>query len=392
MHVWQPQWYDNRTTATVAHAKNASQVVLKDARVIFFACNGVTLGGPQYRCMDTARAMTSQGVPAICIPNCEPKTLARLEGLHFDGIVFVKTIPMHFQLLHNVVRRATCRLLLDAMDLNPQFQRTSCNDAKTLRLFDGTIANTRTSWSQIRHYCPALANATAATSLHFIEHFHTVTHRVSDGTQWPARPNALLLMEHRVFPNEKAFCAPLGNALRSAGVKFDCNPLWGGPNANTNRVHYFSRALHLSIDEVNRRIGEEGPGPLFTASFTHYDLLVQWYTTKTAQRLNNALATGVPTIALTNAAFEEVVAGTPDILLVHNYSELTSAAMALAKSKAYRRRVSDAGIAVAKRFSREAITLRYLSALDISVSGRLGGCQASSTRKWLTESRRARDT
>ncbi len=48
-----------------------------------------------------------------------------------------------------------------------------------------------------------------------------------------------------------------------------------------------------------------GTGDLFTRVFAQYDLLIQWFHSNAAQRLTNALATGVPVIALWTPTFEE---------------------------------------------------------------------------------------
>ena len=353
----------------------AAAPTLAEARVAFFACNGVALGGPQYRCVETARALTARGVPTICVTNCGRPTLEQLRGRQLDGIVFVKTVPNDFGMLRSVVRPATRTLLLDAADLNPGFQKVACRDERILKLFDGTIVHTQTSWEEIRKQCPLLGNRTDATALHYIEHFHLVTRRISDGSRWPkpseSPPRALLLMEHRVFPTESAFCKPIEAALPPT-MRFDCHPLWGGPNAHKSRVNFFSGKLAMNVSDVERHLEERGAAELFTATYAKYDLLLQWYETRTSQRLINALATGLPVVALTNTAFEEAVAGAADVLLVHNHSELAAETRRLAASRAYRRRVSDAGFAVAERFSVSSITARYMAALGLKrrASGR----------------------
>ena len=49
-----------------------------------------------------------------------------------------------------------------------------------------------------------------------------------------------------------------------------------------------------------------GVGAMFTEVYSQFDLLVQWWPTEgSVQRLTNAIATGIPVIALTCRAFEE---------------------------------------------------------------------------------------
>lgn len=172
-----------------------------------------------------------------------------------------------------------------------------------LRHFDGAIALSRIAWQQISASCPVLANTTR--EVHYIEHFHSVTRRVSDGSLWPARPQALMVMEHRVLPTARPFCVNLSKAL-GPEVDFSCNPLWGGMAAPSSRLGFLSQALKMSGGEVQARMAAFlGTGDLFTRVFAQYDLLIQWFHSNAAQRLTNALATGVPVIALWTPTFEE---------------------------------------------------------------------------------------
>lgn len=328
----------------------------------FVSCNGVSLGGAQLRCLETARMMSARGMASTCIKDCTSSTMRALAARKPRAIVFLKTLPHDFNLLF-LVRAATPTLLLDTMDLSPTYHAASCKHPQAIHRLDGVIVNNRASWARIKYDCPRLA----AKRVHYIEHFHSVPRRLSNGSRWRVSPRALLLMEHRVLPSAKPWCKGLKDAM-SPTMRFDCRPLWGGPNARRSRENFFKFSLGLSTTAVQWITSRHlGAGEMFNAVYQKYDVLLQWWpTTGSAQRLLNALATGIPVIAIDCPAFAEAVAGHPDVLLVRNLSEVAAATTALARSPAFRARVSNAGLAVADRFSPDSIAYKYRRAFNAS--------------------------
>lgn len=349
---------------------------LREARVVFLSCIGYRDGGPQLRCLETARAMRARGVPALCVTNCFFKTL-RLIVEHarrpLQAVVIVKASMgrADIEYVRRELRPITCNMLHDTMDLNPKIHWTHkmpCYNGSYAQMLTGVIANNEAAWQHLRDICPALSNATqAGLPVHTIEHFHSVTRRVSDGDSWPSKPRALLVMEHHAEDSSNwGFCTTIRQALPPE-VDFNCAPLWSGKAANS-RLHFFTRELNLTRNEVHERMSRPmGTGELFTAVFARYHLLLQWHASNSAQRLLNALATGVPVVAKTNAAFRAVLPRTSKskVLLVSNHSELFSVVAALAASNAYRRQVSDAGVALANLYSVNRTVSRYLSAFRV---------------------------
>jgi hypothetical protein len=336
---------------------------LSKAQVVFVACNGISLGGGQIRCLETARVLSARGTPSRCLTDCSAATLTPLSTLRLRAVVFIRTLPADDRLLARI-RPAACTWLLDSLDMSSLFHKRSCEDRRAHQFLDGVIVNNRASWTRLVSECPRLVKS---RPVHMIEHFHSVTHRVSDGTRWSLKkPRALLVQEHRV-KGSVGFCTRIQHALPQ-GMGFDCNPLWGGPNAAKNRIRFL--AEHLGLErEVVKSIATQhlGTGAMYTAVYEKYDLLVQWLpTNSSAQRLLNALATGVPVVAQACPTFTEAAAGHPDVLLAHNHSELQTMAQQLASSDAFRRRVSNAGVAVASRFSPDLIHQLYLRAFNAS--------------------------
>ena len=341
---------------------------LSRARVVFIACNGVKLGGAQLRCVETARLMSSHGVPSICIDGrfrnstdagrgCTEKFLQPLAGRKFRAIVFCKSLPSE-ALLRSIVRPATQTLLLDSMDLDPGYHASACRTPSVISLFDGYITNNNLSMTILKQKCPQLSNVNM--SMIQIEHFHSVTRRVAYGK--PELRRALLVQEHRVY-DIPGWCGKIQQSLPRR-TRFDCRPLWGGAASIQNRFEFLRKENQLSVP-LATVIGSQylGVGAMFTSIYQRYDLLIQcWATTGSVQRLTNALATGVPVIALTCPAFEEAFGWHPDVLLVANHEELRQMASKLNASAAFRMRVSNAGVEAANAFSRERIATQYINA------------------------------
>ena len=330
---------------------------LEAATVAFVACNGIDHGGPQLRCVETARLLTLHGMAAICWGGhgrCSSPSMQHLltTARKLEAIVFCKSLPSG-DTLQRVVRPLSLTLVLDTMDLSPRYH-PACKNAHVTALLNGVIANSPTAWRLISHECPALATKDVV----LIEHFHSVTRRVSHGEAAPRR--ALLVQEHRAFGN---FCSSIAEHLPET-TTFDCNPLWGGAAAADSRERFFMRQLSLPRAIV-RSIASQprGAAALFTTVFSKFDLLLQWWPTSgSAQRLANALATGIPAIALTCQAFEDAF-GRSGVLLAHNLSELRTMARTLDASATVRAGVSNAGVAAAAAMSPDAIATLYRRAL-----------------------------
>lgn len=333
------------------------EVSLADAQVAIVACMGLSLGAAQIRCLETARALTARGTASICLPGCGADTLRRMSGLRLLGVVFIRNLP-EFNLLKDYVRPSTCSVLLDTLDMSPIYHARSCLQRGYLEQIDGIIANNHASLTRVLENCPLLK----IKPFHLIEHFHSVTRRVSDGSRWRAKPRALLVQEHRMM-HQHGYCDGIRQALPK-DTDFECRPLWGGFNAPKNRVAFLSEHLQLDRAAVRTIAAQHfGTGAMFTQVYKEWDLLIQWLpTNSSAQRLINALASGVPVVGLRCAPFEEAVAGNPDILLASDLEEMRQMTNRLASSEAFRRRVSDAGVAVAQRFTPEAICNLYLDA------------------------------
>lgn len=343
----------------VRTAQHQMNVPLTEAKVAFIACTGLGLGGAQIRCAETARVLSARGTPSTCVDKCDRGTLAQFRNLHLLAVVFIRVLP-DANLLSEYIRPATCSLLLDTLDMSPIYHAHSCSSVAHVRHLDALIANNHASWTRVAENCPRLRGK----PLHLIEHFHSVTRRVSDGSRWRRRPQALLVQEHRVR-HVYGFCHEIEVSLPN-GTKFECLPLWGGTNAPKNRLHFLSSHLSLPAETVRAISAQHfGTGAMFTAVYKEQDLLIQWLgTNSSAQRLTNSLASGVPTIAQRCPAFEEAVAGETDVLLASSHEEMREMASKLATSVAFRKRVSDAGVAVAARFSPDAIYQLYLRAFN----------------------------
>ena len=114
-----------------------------------------------------------------------------------------------------------------------------------------------------------------------------------------------------------------------------------------------------------------GVGAMFTAVYAKYDLLIQWLpSNSSAQRLTNALASGVPVIAQRSPAFEDAYGGNPDVLLARGLAELRTQSYSLEHSEAFRKRVSDAGVAAASRFAPDLIIAQYEKAMAAASAAR----------------------
>jgi hypothetical protein len=191
-----------------------------------------------------------------------------------------------------------------------------------------------------------------------IEHFHSVTRRVNWGGGGLGR--ALLLQEHRI---RGPLCGDIRTALARGGVDhFDCSALWGSETIGLDhRETFLAKRLNMSVDVLRSVEGQHlGVGALFTAVFQRYDLLLVWHETNgTVQRLANALATGVPVIAKASREGVAAFGKHPGVLFADNLHALTRHARALNVSSALRAASSDAGVAAAADFSREAIAERY---------------------------------
>ena len=340
------------------------------ARVVIVACAGISLGGAQIRCVETARALSARGTPSHCAPDCSRETLHNLTKQRLKSVIFIRNLPGNMAALH-ALRNTSCSLLLDTLDLSSIWHKRSCSDIQFLSCLDGAIANNRVSWGRISADCPRLARK----PVYFIEHFHSSTRRVSDGSGWPAaprrRPSALLVQEHRVH-GSVGYCNQVRDAL-PPGTRFDCFPLWGGFAAPRTREGFFRKSLNMTSATV-RTIAKQhfGVGAMFTAVYAKYDLLVQWLpTNSSAQRLTNALASGVPVVARRCPAFEDAYGNNPDVLLAHDHEELRVLTQRLASSINLRRRVSDAGVAAASRFAPDAVITRYLHAMDEAATARV---------------------
>ena len=343
---------------------------LQKSRIAIVACAGVGLGGAQIRCVETARAMTARNLSARCLTDCKQDTLASLAKHRYRSIIFIRNLPRTPEAL-SMLRRAACALLLDTLDLSPIWHRNSCSDRRLLAPLDGVIANNQVSWARIAADCPELARK----PVHLIEHFHSITRRVSDGSGWPgtgseraprpsSAPRALLVQEHRVR-GTVGFCRDIRMAL-PAGMHFGCHPLWGGFAAPKNREGFFRDQLNLTQEAVRSIAAQHfGVGAMFTAVYAKYDLLIQWLpSNSSAQRLSNALASGVPVIAQSSPAFAEVHGVTRGVLLARDHTELRAMSQKLQDSQALRRRVSEAGVQSAARFTADAIIAQYVRAIN----------------------------
>ena len=341
---------------------------LQRARVAIVACAGIRLGGAQIRCVETARAMTARNLSAHCVTNCRQETLGLLAKHRYRSIIFIRNLPRTLQSL-SMLRQAACALLLDTLDLSSIWHRSSCRDRRLLEPLDGVIANNQVSWARISADCPELARK----PVHFIEHFHSITRRVSDGSGWHGRgaPRALLVQEHRVH-GVVGFCRDIRVAL-PANVSFECHPLWGGFAAPKNRERFFREQLNLTQEAVRSIAAQHlGVGAMFTAVYAKFDLLIQWLpSNSSAQRLTNALASGVPVIALSSPAFAEVHGGTYDVLLVRDHTELRAMSKKLQDSQALRRRVSDAGVQSAAAFTVDTVIAQYERAMNAAAQLRV---------------------
>ena len=324
------------------------------ARVAFVSCYGLSRGGPQVRCVDAARHLTASGVPAACVDGqgCAPSTLEQtFNGAHLQSVVVLKRPPAAEAL--TTLRRHARTLLLDLMDQPPWLIRGVCH-----LLFDAYIADNARSWATIsaRPRCPSLRDA----SVSLIEHPHTVTRPVSTGRRQIRR--ALLVQEHK--EEEPGYCKNLHAAL-PIDIRFDCFLL----QSDARRTRLFATQLNRSVASVRESMARPGgTGQLFVALFRLYDLLIVWRPTNhTVQRLTNALATGVPTIARDSATFRAAFGALGgdiegDVLLARNLSELGAMTRALSRSVALRTRVSRAGVRSAARFSPESIARDYARA------------------------------
>ena len=159
------------------------------------------------------------------------------------------------------------------------------------------------------------------------------------------------------------------------GSDFHCHALWGGVNAAPGRRNLLSGELRMPrylVDEI--RAQYLGTGALFTALFERFDLIIQWLSTTTSQRLVNALASGVPTIGRHNAIEVEAIGENTEVLLAKNLEQLGQFAHKLAESSSYRRRVSDAGVAVASHFSPDAIFAMYSHAIRAARNTSISRC------------------
>ena len=198
-------------------------------------------------------------------------------------------------------------------------------------------------------------NVQRTVQLQFIEHFHSVTRRVSHGEAEPV--HALLTQEH---PMPSGFCRQIERSLPN-GTVFRCHALAGSTaNGGVNyRESFFAQQLHMAPRTVSSVVGQyQGTGALFTAVYARYDLLVLWYPLNgTVQRLSNALATGVPVIVKKAQPYVDAF-GDHGILMADGLSDLHRMALSL-RSRKLRRQVSDHGVAAADKFSRASISVQY---------------------------------
>lgn len=351
---------------------------METLQVAIVACKGIALGGAQVRCVETARALSARGTPTRCFADCAANTLQRLAKLSLRSIIFIRNLPANPSDLV-ALRAAACSLFLDTLDLSAIWHKPSCSSVQMLAPLDGVIANNRISWKRIAKDCPVLARK----PVFLIEHFHSVTRRVSDGSAWGdraplahhdaagmPRPRALLVQEHRVS-GRVGFCNDIRAALPKT-VLFDCYPLWGGFAAPGKREGFLRNSLNLTSGDV-RTIGAQhfGVGALFTAVYARYDLLLQWLpTNSSSQRLTNALASGVPVIAISCPAFDDAYGDNPEIPLARSLDQMREWAAKLAASRALRMRVSAAGVKAASRFDPNAIVTQYLGAMDRASAAR----------------------
>ena len=331
---------------------------LTQAEVVFVSCLGLGWGGPKFRCDQAAALLTAAGRRAACLelsPNqCaasskDPwRVLATLRGAH---IIFLKVLPHFWHMM--TLRESACTLTLDQMDdwdykhlCHPHDRRLAMLDAM---ISDNAIARTRHA-AECRHGSLHKNETQIAMT---IEHHHTVPCRVSDGSA-PLR-RALLLQEH----SSDNFCSVLQHAMPT-GVVFDCivRPV-------AQRGPFLAHALGMNARAYERAASRPGGiGVLFAALFARYDCLIVWRVSMhTVQRLTNALATGIPVVARRCATFEEAF-GSHGILMAEDATRLTTHIGELARSERYRRRISDAGVVAASRFSPANITRAYMQLLS----------------------------
>ena len=346
---------------------NATQAHIREVQVAFMACDPLNLGGVQLRCVETARQLTTRGTPAVCIDG-ETKTIwkgpatcmhgvRRLETYRdapVQAVVFLKTIPGKDALKRLVERRPNVTLVFDTMDLD---QPNGCYPQLwAFRYMDAFIFDNHAARSRVFRNCAAIAkNAARGRPQFLIEHFHSVTRRVSDGRT--SVKNVLFQQEH---PITAELCSELRNALPKSATQFLCN---GNSRGATARERFLSGQLNVDMDLVHSVVQEpEGTGALFTALYQKFDLLLHWRDFPgTVQRLANQLATGVPVIAKAGTAYAETFAAHPGILFANSTSQLRELA-AMLNEPSFRRRVSDAGVAASEQFSKENIIRQYQAA------------------------------
>ena len=345
-----------------------------DATLAIVACNGpLARGGPQIRCVETARTLTAHGQPAVCLHGegnggtrgCERIVDKLVSMPRFKAAIFLKSLPSVEQ-WERVLQRHPCALmLLDLMDFSLKFHGYWCKQPQRhsiVRYLAGVIGDNDAVWQRVSGGCPAIK---AVRHVQFIEHFHSVTRRVSHGETPPIR--AILLQEHRAL--DEKFCPSIARALPFPRG-FQCHALWGSSaNGGQNyREQFLAHKLNLTRRFVHNVVTQyQGTGALFTDVFAKYDLIVLWWpTVGTVQRLSNALATGVPVIAKSSQVYIDTFGRERGILFAEDLNELGSHARALQQSPEFRLRTSDAGVAAASMFSRANISADYLRFLKSS--------------------------
>lgn len=343
-----------------------------DATLAIVACNGpLSRGGPQLRCIETARTLTAHGQPAVCLHGegnggargCERIVDKLVSMPRFKAAIFLKSLPSVEQ-WERVLQRHPCALmLLDLMDFSLKFHGYWCHQRHSIaRYLAGVIADNDAVWQRVSGGCRAI---NAVRHVQFIEHFHSVTRRVSRGEAPPIR--AILLQEHRAL--DTRFCPSIARALPFPRG-FECHALWGSSaNGGQNyREQFLANKLGLTRHFVHTVVTQyQGTGALFTAVFAKYDLVVLWWPTNgTVQRLSNALATGVPVIAKSSPTYIDTFGRERGILFAEDFHELGEHARSLQRSPELRLRTSDAGVEAASMFSRANISADYMRFLKSS--------------------------
>lgn len=355
-----------------------------DATLAIVACNGpLARGGPQLRCVETARILTAHGQPAVCLHGegsggargCE-RIVDKLVAMpHFKAAIFLKSLPSIEQWKRVLQQHPCALMLLDLMDFSLKFHGYWCNQRHSIvRYLAGVIADNDAVWQQVSGECRAI---TAVRHVQYIEHFHSVTRRVSRGEAPPVQ--AVLLQEHRALfdvpsltgRKNETFCPSIARALPFPRG-FECHALWGSSaNGGQNyREQFLARKLNLTRHFVHNVVTQhQGTGALFTNVFALYDLIVVWWpTVGTVQRLSNALATGVPVIAKASRTYIDTFGRGRGILFAEDVHELGKHARSLLNSPAFRLRTSDAGVAAASMFSSANISAGYKRFLKLSAN------------------------